>query len=87
MTDQELQQLARGYAAKLAEDANLPNCLKNETLEMNQAYLLDFLRWLTKTHCIVSRTDAADWVKNASEFMPAGISSSNNGKLLSLIKN
>ncbi len=55
MTDQELQQLARGYAAKLAEDANLPNCLKNETLEMNQAYLLDFLRWLTKTHCIVSR--------------------------------
>lgn len=43
MTDQELQQLARAYAEEHSYHKDVADDAE------------EFLRWLTKTHCIVSR--------------------------------
>ena len=49
MTDQELQQIAREYVKSLTEDN------KYAPFDTELLITLNFLRWLTKTHCIVSR--------------------------------
>lgn len=69
MTDQELQQLAQTITEALADDCHLPLCMVNEIEEVK--FIPKFLKLLLRTHCIVSRSDVADWVKNASEFMPS----------------
>ncbi len=71
MTNQELHQLATEYAEQNPPADIKDEVLKRNTIGLNAEIFEKFLVWLTKTHCIVSRTDAADWVKNASEFMPA----------------
>lgn len=48
MTDQELQQLVREYAETIKETV-----IGQKDLAMSEAE--QFLTWLTKTHCIVSR--------------------------------
>lgn len=55
MTDQELQQLAREYAEQLPPQTE-DEVLKQNGIELNAKKVFEpFLRWLTKTHCIVSR--------------------------------
>lgn len=70
MTDQEKEDLARRYAEENPPQTE-DEVLKENVISMNARMVFEpFLHWLAKTHCIVSRTDAAGWVKNASEFMP-----------------
>lgn len=55
MTDQELQQLAREYAEQNPPQTE-DEVLKQNGIELNAKMVFEpFLRWLTKTHCIVSR--------------------------------
>lgn len=57
MTDQELQQLAREYAEQYLPFSNpdLTKADRNDMVETMTDYAVEILRWLTKTHCIVSR--------------------------------
>ncbi|MCM1093771.1 MAG: hypothetical protein NC421_07445 [Lachnospiraceae bacterium] len=53
MTDQELQQLAREYAEEYFPEQDSASDLARYDRMKDSA--MNFLHWLTKTHCIVSK--------------------------------
>lgn len=57
MTDQELQQLAREYAEQYPpfSDPEISKVDRDSMIDTMTDYAEEILRWLTKTHCIVSR--------------------------------
>lgn len=61
MTDQELQQLAQQYAEDMCpiEDYTKGDYIdleaRNTELQIHRDDAMQVLRWITKTHCIVSR--------------------------------
>lgn len=63
MTDQELQQLAREYAESyLPEQDSASDMARYGRMKESSMH---FLRWLTKTHCIVSREKVISEIKAA----------------------
>ncbi len=64
MTDQELQQLAQQYAEDMCpiEDYTKGDYIdleaRNTELQIHRDDAMQVLRWITKTHCIVSREKA-----------------------------
>lgn len=69
MTDQELQQLAREYAEQhppQTEDEKLMQY--GISLNATEAFE-PFLRWLTKTHCIVSREKVMEQYMRAEKWL------------------
>lgn len=60
-TQDEIDKLAEEYAVEVTKDMakalDEPSCLLNETKRATKEYIADFMRWLLRTHCIVSREE------------------------------
>ena len=59
MTPEEITKLAEEYAEEVTKDMakplDEPSCLLNETKRATKEYIADFMQWLLRTHCIVSK--------------------------------
>ena len=59
MTPEEITKLAEEYAVEVTKDMaktlDEPSCLLNETKRATKEYITDFICWLLRTHCIVSK--------------------------------
>ena len=64
MTTEEITKLAVEYAEEVTKDMaktlDEPSCLLNETKRATKEYITDFMQWLLRTHCIVSKEKATD---------------------------
>ena len=67
MTDQEIKDLARKYAEENPPQTE-DEVLKQNGIGLNAKMVFEpFLRWLTKTHCIVSREKVISEIKAAQK--------------------
>lgn len=59
MTHEEITKLAEEYAVEVTKDMaktlDESSCLLNETKRATKEYITDFMQWLLRTHCIVSK--------------------------------
>ncbi len=59
MTPEEITKLAEEYAVEVTKDMaktlDESSCLLNETKRATKEYITDFMQWLLRTHCIVSK--------------------------------
>lgn len=64
MTPEEITRLAEEYAVEVTKDMaktlDEPSCLLNETKRATKEYITDFMQWLLRTHCIVSKEKATE---------------------------
>ncbi len=68
MTPEEITKLAEEYAVEVTKDMaktlDEPSCLLNETKRATKEYITDFMQWLLRTHCIVSKEKVAEIKEN-----------------------
>ena len=68
MTPEETTRLAEEYAVEVTKDMaktlDEPSCLLNETKRATKEYITDFMQWLLRTHCIVSKEKVAEIKEN-----------------------
>lgn len=72
MTPEEITKLAEEYAVEVTKDMaktlDEPSCLLNETKRATKEYITDFMQWLLRTHCIVSKEKVRKMRDNELEF-------------------
>lgn len=54
-TPEEIKKMAHEYGVLMAKDIPESNCLKNEVINSTEDYIIQFLQYLCKDYCIVSR--------------------------------
>lgn len=79
MTPEEIRKLAEEYAEEVTKDMaktlDESSCLLNETKRATKEYITDFMQWLLRTHCIVSKEKVRDEYETSKHYFEATDSS------------
>lgn len=60
MDNDQITALAREYAEETLKEADLPNCLSNETIDSLISEAEHKFRWLLRRYCLVEKSKATD---------------------------
>lgn len=88
-TPDEIKKIARVYGVFIAKDIPEANCLKNEVINSTENYIIQFLEWLSKDYCIMSKSQIREWynsAKKTSDYFPNAPKVSPLNKAKSLIE-
>lgn len=76
MTDELINTLSREYAEEVGKEvADLPNCLKNESIDLISEDMESKLQWLSRRYYLVEKSNVEDAYKSARKDIIDGYKS------------